>query len=178
VSILESGPPQINGFGRDQVIDIKLNLARPTGINGDQWYNSSTYQTPVPSNDSWTGAYVVMNGNGTVAHLKVTRFTIPLFPNPPPSLVEARFEITAEFNVGENPVDVCVDNNVIIGTTPDGKQWPYTLTNPPAPVTTIPWRLYVTNGNGTIGVYEIRTGREIRTLKASGASRIFGYYTQ
>lgn len=178
VSIFESGPPQINGFGRDQVIDIKQNLARPTGINGDQWYNTSTYQNPIASNDSWTGAYVVMNGNGTVAHLKVTRFTIPNFPNPPPALVEARFEITAEFNVGENPVDVCVDNNVIIGGTPDGKQWPYTVTNPPAPVTTVPWRLYVTNGNGTIGVYEIRTGREIRTLKAGGASRIFGYYTQ
>jgi hypothetical protein len=176
VSIFESGPPQINGFGRDQVIDIKQNLARPTGINGDQWYNTSTFQNPVPSNDSWTGAYVVMNGNGTVAHLKVTRFSIPNFPNPPPALVEARFEITAEFNVGENPVDVCVDNNVIIGSTPDGKVYPYTITNPP--VTTVPWRLYVTNGNGTIGVYEIRTGREIRTLKAAGASRIFGYYSQ
>ena len=176
VSIIESGPPQINGFGRDQVIDIKQNLSRPTGINGDQWYNTSTFQNPVPSNTSWTGAYVVMNGNGTVGHLKVTRFSIPLFPNPPPALVEARFEITAEFNVGENPVDVCVNNNVIIGGTPDGKVWPYTITNPP--VTTVPWRLYVTNGNGSIGVYEIRTGRELRTLKASGASRIFGYFSQ
>ena len=178
VTIFESGPPQINGFGRDQVIDIVSNLDRPTGISGDQWFNVSSYQNPVPSNDSIAGAFVVLNGDGTVVHLKATRFSIPVFPNPPPALVEARFEVKSAFKVGENPKDVCVDTNLIWCATPDGKQWPYTQTNPPAPITVTPTRLYVTNGDGSIGVHEIRTGTEVARLKANGASRIFSYYKQ
>jgi YVTN family beta-propeller protein len=178
VVIFESGPPQINGFGRDQVVDVIGNLGRPTGISGDQWYNTSTYQNPIPFNDSMTGAFVVLAKDGTVVHLKATRFTIPLFPNPPPALVEARFEASATFRVGENPADVCVDNNILWCNTPEGKMWPYLNTTPPAPVTAPVSRLYVTNGDGSISVYDIATGREFVKLEAGGARKVFGYYKQ
>jgi len=176
VSIFESGPRQINGFGRDQVIDIIGDLGRPMGINGDQWFNTSTYQNPIPPNDSMTGAFVVMHDSGTVAHLKATRFSIPFFPNPPPALVEARFEIATQYKVGDSPKDVCVDNNIIYCSTPDGKQWPYVRTNPP--VTVLPSRLYVSNGEGSIQVIEIRSGHTVTTLEAGGARKMFGYYSQ
>jgi hypothetical protein len=180
IVIFESGPPQINGFGRDQVIDIVGSLKRPTGICGDQWFNTSTYQNPVPFNDSMTGAFVVMAGDGSVVHLKATRFSIPFFPNPPPALVEARFEITTSYKVGENPVDLTLDNNILWCTTPEGKQWPYLNTTPPAPVTASinQSRLYVANGKGTISVIEVRSGRQVLELKANGARRLFNYYKQ
>jgi len=178
VVIFESGPPQINGFGRDQVINIIGNLGRPTGIVGDARYNTSSYQNPVPFNDSITGAFVVMAKDNQVAHLKATRFTIPLFPNPPPALVEARFEIGAVYKVGENPVDVCTDTNILYCTTPEGKQWPYLNTTPPAPVTFRPLRIYVSNGDGTVSIIELDTGREVLRLKAGGARRLFTYYSQ
>jgi len=178
VVIFESGPPQINGFGRDQVVDVIRNLGRPTGISGDQWYNTSTYQNPIPFNDSMTGAFVVMSKDGTVAHLKATKFAIPLFPNPPPALVVARFEITTTFKVGQNPIDVCVDNNVLWCNTQEGKDWPYRRTTPPGPVTAPVSRIYVTNGDGSISVHDIVTGREFTRLEAGGARRIFGYYKQ
>jgi len=178
VVIYEAGPPQINGFGRDQVVNILGNLGRPTGITGDQWYNTSTYQNPVPFNDSMTGAFVVMAKTGQVEHLKATRFSIPLFPNPPPALVEARFEFSSAFKVGESPVDVCVDTNILYCTTPEGKMWPYLKTNPPAPVTFRPLRLYVSNGDGSVTVLEVETGRQILNLKTGGARKMFCYYTQ
>ena len=178
VVIFESGPPQTNGFGRDQVVEVVGQLPIPMGISTDQWFNTSTYQNPVPFNDSMTGAYVVLNGDASVVHLKATRFSIPFFPNPPPALVEARFEVGTTFRVGTSPNSVCVDNNVLWCGTPEGKQWPFVDTRPNPPVTAVPARIYVSNGDGSIGVYEIRTGREIVTLKADGARRLFGYYKQ
>ncbi len=177
VAIFESGPLQTNGFGRDAVINVIGQLARPTGICGDQWFNTTSGLNPVPRNDSITGAYVAMNGDGTVQHLKLTRIVTTPLPNPPPSLIEARFEVTQTIPLASpGPKDVTVNNNMILCTTPDGKQWPYVAT--PTPVTTSPDRLYIANGDGSISVHRVSTGLQVSVLPASGASRIFGYFKQ
>lgn len=177
VSIFESGPLQTNGFGRDAVINVIGQLARPTGLCGDQRFNTTSGLNPVPRNDSITGAYVAMNGDGTVQHVKLTRIVTTPLPNPPPSLIEARFEVTQTIPLASpGPKDVTVNNNMILCTTPDGKQWPYVGTNPP--VTTPPDRLYIANGDGTISIHRVSTGLQVSVLPASGASRIFGYFKQ
>jgi hypothetical protein len=174
VSVFESGPRQISGYGRDNIVQVIKELPTPTAVNTDEMAAATAAShEPIPPNTSLTGCWVTC-GDGTVKHVKAKRFRYANIPNPPPAWIGADFEIASVIKVGERPIEVVVRDPFIVGQGNNNKHAPDIVASR---LTRVPARLYVVNGDGSVSVIDLPIGREALRLPRVDIRKMAAYYT-
>jgi hypothetical protein len=174
VSVFEGGPQQISGYGRDNIIQVVNGFPTPTALNSDEMSSATAVQhEPIDPGTSLTGCWVTC-GDGTVKFLRASRFKYSQFPNPPPSYIGVDYEIASVVKVGARPKDVVVRDPFVVCQTNNHKAAPdLTATG----MGSIPARIYVVNGDGTVSIINLAIGKEILRLPGIGISKLAAYYT-
>jgi len=174
ISVFESGPQQINGYGRDNIIQVVGGFPSPTSVNSDEM-SAATAQShePIPPSSSLTGCWATC-GDGTVKHLRAKRFKYSNFPNPPPAFIGVDYEIQTTIRTGERPQDVVIRDPFLPCQTNNNKHAPDL---PASGAAQAPARIYVVNGDGTVSVIELSNGREVLRLPGIGVRKLAAYYT-
>ena len=174
VSIFEGGPQQINGYGRDNVVEIIRGFKTPTSICSDEMgAATASSHEPVPPSSSLAGCWVTC-GDGTVKHLRATRFKFSNFPNPPPSYIGAEWEVQTTVQVGERPKDAAIRDPFVVCQTNNNHSMPDIVGSGGAGA---PARMYVVNGDGSVAIIDLTIGREILRLPGIGVKKLAAYYT-
>ncbi len=175
VSVFESGPQQVNGYGRDNIVQVLGQLPGPTSVNADERSGGvgSGSHDPIPPSSSLTGFWVTCD-DGTARYLRATRFRYSPFPNPPPSFVGVDFETTTVVTVGARPRDVVLRDPYVTCQSNNFKHMPDV---PNASQTSAPARMYVANGDGTVSVIDLALGRELMRLQGAGVKKMAAFYT-
>jgi len=174
ISVFEGGPQQISGYGRDNIIQVVNGFPTPTALNSDEKSAATAAQhEPIDPGMSLTGCWVTC-GDGTVKHLRASRFKYSQFPNPPPSYIGVDYEIATVVKVDARPKDVVIRDPFVVCQTNNNKAGPDL---PATGMGSVPARLYVVNGDGTISIINLAIGREILRLPGIGISKLAAYYT-
>ncbi|MBN2491760.1 MAG: Ig-like domain-containing protein [Planctomycetes bacterium] len=174
VAVFEGGPQQLNGYGRDNIIEVVTGFPSPTSVNTDQMSAATaTAHEPIPTGTSLTGCWVTC-GDGTVRHLRATRFKYTNFPNPPPAYIGVEYEVTTTIKVGDRPRDVVIRDPFVVCQTNNNHGAPDLVASGAA---RRPARMYVANGDGSVSVVNLQIGREVLRLPAIGVRKMSAYYT-
>ncbi len=176
VSVFESGPQQVNGYGRDNIVQVLGQLPGPTSINADERCGGvgSGSHDPIAPSASLTGFWVSCR-DGTARYMRANRFRYSAFPNPPPTFVGVDFETTTVVTTGDNPRDVVLRDPYVACHGNNYKHMPDFVNN--GGFTTAPARMYVANGDGTVSVIDLSLGRELLRLSGTGVKKMAAFYT-
>jgi len=174
ISVFEAGPQQINGYGRDNIIQVVNGFPSPTSVNTDEMSAATaTSHEPIPPGSSLTGCWVTC-GDGTVKHLRAKRFKYSNFPNPPSAFIGVDYEIATTIKVGARPQDVVLRDPFVVCQTNNNKAAPDLVASGAARK---PARMYVVNGDGSVSVIDLSIGREVKVLPGAGVRQMAAYYT-
>ena len=174
ISVFEGGPQQISGYGRDNIIQVVNGFPTPTALNSDEMSAATAVQhEPIDPGTSLTGCWVTC-GDGTVKHLRASRFKYSQFPNPPPSQIGVDYEIASVVKVGARPKDVVIRDPFLVCQTNNNKAMPDQVATGQA---VAPARSYVVNGDGTVSIINLAIGKEILRLPGIGVLKLAAYYT-